>query len=442
MQNIVLWSTHPKDFGDEGYVGNHISDSKVRPRTSKKIIKCQIIIKLILLMEKWLILFYILVIWDVIVGVFKRLFLPNGFVEVPLLSYQPTTFNNAFVSQCKFDLRCYRPSSWLSGPWAQMSFISSLGKSQKTGYNRKMYYLRDGVSIAVDFCAQPHTPIKAPLLVVCHGLGGGSDNGLIIRTCEMAAKKGWRAAVYIRRGHDGVSLLPKFDTGVKPKPFPCHANCDDLLDISKTLRAEYPDAPMLLIGFSAGGNLVARFLGEAGYNQTHHPYLCGIVVSNGFDTYETAVTLKENKWIADQMLLSFLKTLFNSVEADVKILAELNETTVDWDAVKNATTVFAFEEALMVPLYGYKTIKDFYDDQSSAPWLKHVNVPLLSVSGRDDPIIKYQLIEHAIKASKENARIFAIVTQRGGHLGWLERVGQTWLPKVIFSFLETALAEA
>ncbi len=41
--------------------------------------------------------------------------------------------------------------------------------------------------------------------------------------------------------------------------------------------------------------------------------------------------------------------------------------------------------------------------------------PLHSVSNRDDPI----------KASKKNDRIFAIMTQRGGHLGWLERVGQS-----------------
>lgn len=64
------------------------------------------------------------------------------------------------------------------------------------------------------------------------------------------------------------------------KIFPMHCDLDDMSAVARHLQSKYPNAPKVAVGFSAGSNIVANFLGR-------HPdqkvFLAGISISNAYD---------------------------------------------------------------------------------------------------------------------------------------------------------------
>ena len=50
------------------------------------------------------------------------------------------------------------------------------------------------------------------------------------------------------------------------------------------LKSTYPDSHFIAIGFSMGGNVVCKYMGEDERNQ--QDFLCGISCCQGYDAYE------------------------------------------------------------------------------------------------------------------------------------------------------------
>lgn len=239
--------------------------------------------------------------------------------------------------------------------------------------------------------------------------------------------------MYIRRGHDGMSLLPKNATNVLPKPFPRHCDIDDMDEVAQYLKKQYPNAPMLAIGFSAGSNIVAQYMGK--YHD-RSPFVAGVSVCNGYDVNDVTIELEDNRCTSDKILLYYMKKMLHERLDEVKQIALMHKIDVDWSAVYAAKSVRSFEAALLVPLYGHKDVIEFYQHNSSVAWLADIKVPMLCLSNWDDPIIARHLPHHAINASKVNPNVIAVVTERGGHLSWFEGLGVTWAAKAINPFLE------
>ena len=117
---------------------------------------------------------------------------------------------------------------------------------------------------------------------------------------------------------------------------------------------------------------------------------------------------------------------------------------VDIKAVLASRSVREFDRLLMLPIEGgtYGHLDAYYRANSSRDWYAHVDVPLLCMESRDDPIIADHLPEIPIAASRSNPNVLAIVTERGGHVGWMTDVGESWAPPVVMSFLEATLGGA
>ena len=73
---------------------------------------------------------------------------------------------------------------------------------------------------------------------------------------------------------------------------------------------------------------------------------------------------------------------------------------------------------MTAPLHGFASADDYYTRSSSRRYLPGVQVPTLILRAKDDPLISagdipYDLFEY-------NRALFAGITERGGHVGWVE----------------------
>lgn len=69
------------------------------------------------------------------------------------------------------------------------------------------------------------------------------------------------------------------------KAFPVHADVDDFAQVLVHMRAKYPKAPMLAIGFSMGSNVLVKYLGQYGQSPLN-PLTGAVCAASGYDISE------------------------------------------------------------------------------------------------------------------------------------------------------------
>lgn len=108
----------------------------------------------------------------------------------------------------------FTPTPWLShGIW-QSYYGSSTGRITEEGkelhlieYHRELVPMKDGGTISIDWAKDTHDlRANAPVLIIAHGITGGSNAPYIKRTVEVCAEHGYRVAVVQQRGINNTPL--------------------------------------------------------------------------------------------------------------------------------------------------------------------------------------------------------------------------------------------
>ena len=109
----------------------------------------------------------------------------------------------------------------------------------------------------------PPLPPTAPLLLVLHGLTGGSSEGYVKSLCAHASSRGFRAAAVVYRGCGGLALT-------SPRAYSATFTAD-VSRAARQARREFPLAASLVaVGFSLGAVILCKYLGEQDAGYWHH----------------------------------------------------------------------------------------------------------------------------------------------------------------------------
>jgi predicted alpha/beta-fold hydrolase len=195
----------------------------------------------------------------------------------------------------------------------------------------------------------------------------------------------------------------------------------------------YPLAPKYMIGFSCGANLGIKFIATSKNN----PFIATASISNGYDIDSGTKLISETSPICDGLATQFLKgILFDGRLEEVKALSK--HLDIDFEAVMKTKSLRKIEELLILPLYGYNSLEQYYEQDSCHNYIRNVNSPLLCIANKNDPLIPHSMTDVPLEASKHNENIIAIITKRGGHIGWIEDdVNNPWYAKVFFEYIQS-----
>ncbi len=322
----------------------------------------------------------------------------------------------------------FRPAWWLTNRHAQTIFPTlPWSGAPRPALRREHLELPDGDITVVDWLAEgPETDLQAPTLIILHGLEGSADSPYARMLLKAAADKGWRAAVlHFRDCGDYRNRLPRrYHAG----------ETGDVRYFLHLLRSEGFEGPLLAAGYSLGGNVLLKYLGESG---TKTPLLAAAAVSVPFDLHDSAAALSSG------FSKLYQHHLIKRMKIAVRRKFAPDSAPFDWHRTMAARTFAEFDDAVTAPLHGFAGKDAYYDECSSINFLADIAVPTLVINATDDPFMTSAAIPPTEKLSPA---VELEVCSGGGHVGFVSG-GTPWepdyyLPGRIVGFLAQRIAGA
>ena len=304
-------------------------------------------------------------------------------------------------------MKPYASPWWLPGGHLQTVW-PVLAPPPRPALSRERWSTPDGDFIDVDW-AGPRDAQR--LLVLFHGLEGGSDSHYARALAAAAPAAGWRIAIPHFRGCSG-----------EPNRTARAYHSGDSEEVDWIIRRLSGD--IFPVGISLGGNALLKWLGERGEEAA------GLVrraaaVSAPLDLAAAGHALDRglNRLLYTRHFLTTLKP---------KSIAKLEVFPGIYDGakVRRARTFREFDDLVTAPLHGFRDADHYWTASSSGPFLERIRVPTLVLNARNDPFLPEQDLVAA--ARKAAPGVLLEFPRTGGHAGFRHR----WLSQRLFRFLE------
>lgn len=310
----------------------------------------------------------------------------------------------------ELETRPFRPAWWLRGPHAQTIGGRWLRGRGAVPFRRERVDTPDGDFLDLDFAVPAGSERldgSAPLAVVLHGLEGSARSGYVGRTLAELASHGVRGVALNFRtcGGEPNRLARFYHSG----------ETEDLAFVLGLLAERFPGVPLGAVGFSLGGNVLLKHLGERG---AEAGVRAAVAVSVPYDLAAGAGAMERG--MGRLYTWSFLRSLRRKFEAKRPLVGD----ACDARRVRAARTFREFDDAATAPLHGFRDAAEYYARSSSAGFLERVRVPTLLLHSRDDPFLPPEALPLA--AVRANPCLTECFTGRGGHVGFV--AGTPWAP--------------
>jgi predicted alpha/beta-fold hydrolase len=219
------------------------------------------------------------------------------------------------------------------------------------------------------------------------------------RQARILLKRGWRVVRLDLRGCGlGLPLARR----------PCHAGCsDDLRAAAAAVHRWSPESPLVLIGFSLGGNIVLKLAGEASSHPV--PRLERVAAASppiDLERCAGLIALPRNRLYE----LHFLRELLRLARRRQHLFPDLPPVRFP-----PRMTLRIYDELYIAPRCGFADALDYYRRAAALPFIEQIKLPTLMMTARDDPFIAVEPFQDLAKRQPIEVRLL----DRGGHLGFL-----------------------
>lgn len=279
--------------------------------------------------------------------------------------------------------------------------------------------LADGGTISLDWWPGSKKEDGRPVVLVLPGLGS-SSRSLYIRIAMARLHRAGLAPVALN--YRGVAHLEPTSRRI--------ASADswkDLPEVVARVASTRPGAPLCALGYSMGGVMLARYLGETGHASG---ISAGALVSAPLAYEIHGRKLQNQKKLSFAMALP-LKAWFVTKRRQFMQLMP----TMRLQEVLRARSLHEMIDAVLCESNGYSKADDYFKENDPTPVLPNITCPLLVLNAVDDPLVGPELTPY--EAIKKNSRILLAETSTGGHLGW-GGLSKRWGPHAATSWADDA----
>jgi uncharacterized protein len=307
----------------------------------------------------------------------------------------------------------YVPSRLLSNPHLHTIYARYIREFIRFDFTLEEFDLPDGDCIELAWSKQN----SKKLVLLNHGLEGKADAPYMRSTARAFSLSGWDVLSWSFRG-----------CGRRPNRFARSYHCgftDDLRFLINTYAPQYDE--VVLVGFSVGGSLCIKYLGE-NPSQVPSQVSRAIAISSPVDLAETAYVLKLG---ANRI---YLKYFLQSFKRKLRVKRHLFPESISrhfFDGIKDFES---YDNKYTAPWFGYADARAYWKDASCRQFINDVKIPLLFMTAEDDTFFRASNIPYREVLQNPNLKLLAV--PKGGHVGFFQGLGlgHSWMERSTLHF--------
>ncbi len=264
---------------------------------------------------------------------------------------------------------------------------------------------------------------RSPIVVLLHGLEGCVRSNYVLGLAAALARRAWSVAAVEHRSCGGEMNRARrlYHSGWT----------EDLAFVVNRLIQECPDRRIYLVGYSLGGNQIAKWLGELG-ERAPAQVAGAAVVSAPFDLTISGPHL--DRLMRGAYVRWFLRTLIP------KALAKERQYpgSLNVEGVRRARTFEEFDTHATAPLHGFRDAWDYWASCGCGQFLPGVRRPTVLISSADDPFNPGRTLPRQL--AEGHPFLLPLFSDRGGHCGFVHgrspRHSRHWAEEQVLGFLD------
>ncbi|MES2199559.1 MAG: alpha/beta fold hydrolase [Chlamydiota bacterium] len=312
----------------------------------------------------------------------------------------------------------YTAPKWLLGKHSETILPSLFRQVEGVIYIRERIPTPDGDFLDLDWSGKG----GGRLAILSHGLEGSTFSPYILGMVKTLNEDGWDTAAWNLRGCSGeLNLRRRF----------YHAgSTEDLDTVVKHAVKTRRYSEIILIGFSLGGNIVLKYLGENNLGAT--PYISKSVVFSVPCDLHSCVNKLSSK-VNYIYLRNFLDTLKSKLTKKAEKFPDIL-LDVDLSKIHSFTD---YDNYITAPLFGFDNALHYYSECSTSKVISNIRTPCLIVNAKNDPIL--DISSSPVEECRKSRFVNLEQPSRGGHLGFMkDRInGDYWSEGRVLEFLKS-----
>jgi predicted alpha/beta-fold hydrolase len=317
----------------------------------------------------------------------------------------------------------FRPHPLLRNAHVQTMLPALLRPLPRLDLRKERIELPDGDFVDLGWAGEHNA--HAPIAVLVHGLTGGFESKYLRGFARQVIRLGWRVVAVQLRG-----------AGTEPNRVARMYHQGDTADLRYVwalLHQREPQTLLAATGWSLGGNVVLKALGEEG-DQCRIAFAAAVCPP--FRLRQCAEHLRQG--FSRNYQARMLRDLGEHILRKQTIAPA--PATVNIAAALKAQDFFEFDDAWTAPLNGFRDAEDYYARSECGPYLKAIRRPTLIVHAKDDPFMGPDILPAAEDLSPY---VTLELPESGGHVGFIRagRYGQPefWLERHLAEYFDNSL---
>ncbi len=277
-------------------------------------------------------------------------------------------------------------------------YSAKLRPIPKLNQERKRLELSDGDFVDVDWSFAEGTKKKVAILL--HGLEGNAQRVYIKGQAKMLVKNGWDVAAMNHRGCSGEEnrLYLSYNSG----------RTEDLEELIRHISHYHDYETITLIGFSLGGNVLLKYLGER--ESVPNQIKNAVAISTPLHLRGALEQLikREN--------MVYSKTFIKDLRQKYKRKMTHFPDAMNAEELKKIQNLLDFDNLYTAKAHGFQNAYDYYEKSSSLQYLPNIKIPVLILNALNDSFLSPEC--YPTEIAKQHKNIHLESPKHGGHVGF------------------------
>lgn len=312
----------------------------------------------------------------------------------------------------------YRAPSWLPGGHLQTIYPALFRRLPHVTARRERLELPDGDFVDLEWAEQG----RPRLAILSHGLEADTRTDYIQGMAAALVRHGWDVLAWNFRGcgDEPNRLLRMYHSGAT----------EDLQAVVSHALARHPAEHVDLIGFSLGGNLILKYLGENPMGlppRLHRAVAFSVPCDLACSSRQLAL---RSNWL-------YMERFLRKMRAKVRAKDRMFPDQLDLSGLGRIRTFQEFDDRYTAPIHGFRDAADYWARNSCRQFLPSIRLRTLLVNARNDPFLGPGCYPFEEAAASEPFHFEAPAT--GGHVGFYPEGGRQlyWSEARALEFLRT-----